>query len=504
MQNRFIVRMNDGNLLCFFYEDGNIFVKEIKNGACGNKEIIANEVRKGYTVNLCESGEIYLFCQSVCGDIIHLRFRDGKWNKNVVLKNNGKGSKDIIFYCVEKNSKMNLIYNIPDEHSNSCDIMKQSFDGRGWGVAEKIDTAVCMNDFIFKVQMTDFGCGIIFYQRKGRNGENSIGYREFNIDGVGEYNLIYATTYKIGGTSFLSTKEDIHFVFVVKNIFSSRIIYRKKDSNVINEHIIIGEAQQIENCELFIVKNRIYIFWKGVSGVFYCFSDNFGKSFSKPYKYSQRVCQSIRKAFYLSFLPMKSEEFFVRSVYTDRLNVCDIQILPELYEKFILKEVQNENFEKNENVQNEPKNSDVPVEETIVEVLKNQVNMLNSQMIFKNKQIEQLTASLQRKNEEIIFADKNWKERYKKAVLEKEFAQKELEEVKIKALNYERNMKAVGTKEEKVKEDLEKIVDTKEEKQKGERAEECDVVDMQEEKGDILSKRTKENFQGNLEEEESI
>ncbi len=425
MQNRFIVKMNNGNLLCFFHESGNIFFKKIKNGICEPPENIISDVRELYTVNLLENGEVYLFCQNTCGDIVNLTFKDEKITKNVILKNNGKNSKDIIFYCVKKNSKMTLIYNIPTDHSNFCDIMQQSFNGKNWSSAKKIDTAICMNDFIFKIQMRNFSNGVVFYQKKGKNNEINIGCREFNIDEISEYTPIYSTTYKIIGTSFLTTNENIHFVFVIKNIFSSRIIYRKKDLNGINEYIVVGEAQHIENCDLFIIKNKIYIFWKGSSGIFCCFSENSGKTFSKPCKYSGKVCQNIKKSFYLSFEQMEIEKFFIRNIYTNTQNIADIQILPELYENFISKTVKTETIEKPE----QPKKNNY-VQETTFEMLKNQIAMLNNQMASKNKQIERLTEALQRKNEELIFSDKNWKERYKKIFAEKEKLQNELENSK--------------------------------------------------------------------------
>jgi len=427
VENRFVVRVNNEKMLCFFFQNGNILVREMISGEVSDEKTIVTGVREGYTVNLCKNGEIYVFCQKNSGDIVHLRGKE-EWKENIILKSNGNSSENILFYCIENGKGMCLLYNIPAEGKNAYDIMKQTFDGKGqWSAPQKIDTVVGMNEFIFKVNIIDFGHGIVFYQKNRRAGESNIGYREFDIENIGNYNSVYSTNYKIGAVSFLPMSSGLHFIFAVKNIFSSRIIYRKKDSEGMNDYIVLGESQQIDSCELFCVNEKIYAFWKNGMGVFYCVSENNGKSFSKPIKFKGKVAPALKKAVYLSFPKMTSNEFFVSNLYTNNNNICDFQILPEFYSGFVGKretlKKENQKVESKSNIQEADnmrvKSRDI-FDNNIVERLKNQVYMLNNQLAFKDKQIEQLTASIQRKNEEIVMTDRVWREKYRKALGEKD------------------------------------------------------------------------------------
>ena len=448
MENQYIVKVNTETFLCFYFKNNTIFIKEVIKGNIFSERVIAEDVRSCYTVTLCKNKTIYLFCQSLAGDIIHFKIKNGEWGKNTILKNNGKNSKNILFYCIENGSQMSLIYNIPSARypnsPNSFDIMKQTFDGKeNWSTPEKIDSILSMNDFIFQIYIINPGHGIIFYQKNNKNTENNIGYREFNIDGIGKYNSVYATNYRIIAASFLAAENGIHFIFAVKNIFSTRIIYRKKGITDMEDYIVLSETTQVESCEIFIVKSAVYAFWKNPMGIFYCISKDNGNTFTKPYKHSKKVTGALKKASYLSFEEMTENKFCVNNLYTDYDNIWDIKILPEICDNFINSNKENnepkakapEGYIKNNNINTniDVKNKSakkIDIEESyknsipstndfnpnIIEMLNNKINMLNEQLIFKNKQIEQLSSSLQRKNEELLLNEKVWRKKYKDAI----------------------------------------------------------------------------------------
>ena len=443
MENHYIVKLTAEKFSCFYFKNNTFFMKEIIGGKISSEKVIANDVRSNYTLTLCKNRMVYLFCQSLSGDIIHFKIKNDTWNKNIILKNNGKNSKNILFYCIENGSQMSLIYNIPMVETpnapNSFDIMKQTFDGKeNWSTPEKIDSILSTNDFIFQIYIISPGHGIIFYQKNMGNTENNIGYREFNIDGIGKYNSVYATKYRIIATSFLPAENGIHFILAVKNIFSTRIIYRKKGMSGINDYIVLSETNQVESCEISIIKSNLYAFWKTPMGIFYCISKDNGTSFTKAYKYSKKITGPLKKASYLSFEEMSENKFYVNNLYTNQNDIWDIKILPDICDNFITENnsknnenntitsiIQSENNKNTEEIFNketamikEYKNSINMSDkfDTTIEVLNNKINMLNEQLIFKNKQIEQLTASLRRKNEEILLNEKIWRKKYKNAV----------------------------------------------------------------------------------------
>jgi len=460
--DRFIVRVSEEKFLFFYYEKGNIFVREMLYGEVSEIKTTINNVRENYTVNLCKNGDIYIFCQTISGDILHIKYNNGKYDKNVMLKSTGKNTYNIIFNSIENGSDMSLIYNVPISGKNSFDIMKQSFDGnKSWNPPEKIDTAIFLNNFIFKVSTIDFGYGIVFYQKSERGCKYNIGYREISTNGIGKFNSVYSTNYRITAESFLILNNSIHFIFTVKNIFSSRIIYRKKGMSNMDDYIVLGESQQVESCELFFANKKLYAFWKNTFDIFYCISEDNGNTFSKPYKYTKKNSANLKKAIYLSFPKMSTDKFFINNLYTAKDKIWDIQILPHFYENFITKK-DNSHTEIEATSNNTYKNNAISSENNIIAKLKNQINMLNSQIAFKDKQIEQLMSSIQRKNEEIILNDRKWRNKYrvayenmnKKDEVKKEEPKKE--DIKKEDIKKEEPKKEDIKKENIEKENIEK------------------------------------------------
>lgn len=447
MNNRYIVKINPEKMLCFYYDNGNIFVRELLADMSYSERGIIKDVRENYTVNLCKNGEIYLFCQNLNGDIIHLRKKGNDWNENVILKSNGKSNNNIIFYCLENGLQMSLVYNIPSNKKNCYDIMKQNFDGKGnWSKAEKIDTARAIDNFIFKLNLITNGYGILFYKQNKNSNENNIGYREINLNAIGEYNSIYSSTYRLGISSILPTNDAVHFLFTSKNFFSTKVLYKKKSINGMSNYITLGEFQQIDSCELFSVDNTLYAFWKTPSGFFYVTSSDNGETFSSPAKYTGKIPRNLEKAIYLTFVQSDKNHFNIENLYTDRINICNIQIIPEISQDFHLKQAtpqknppKNTKTEMPQNIamasvynekQNEKPEYTTDTSNTI-ERLKNQIALLNQQLSFKDKQIEKLISSINRKNEEFKNTEQMWRNRYKKSVTEQPKEQTEEKQIKL-------------------------------------------------------------------------
>lgn len=427
--SRFIVRMNKGVLGCFYYEKGNILYKETNGKNISDSVIVAKGVRENFTVNLCQNEEIYLFCQNLYGDIVHIKMNNGKWAENIILKCKDKNAGNIILYCIENGQERSIIYNVPSKDKNIFDIMMQTSDNKGnWGKPYFIDKIIPMQEFIFKVDMIDFEHSIIFYRKYCEKGECTIGYRTFNNNNIGEYNPIYSTNYRVNVTSFLACDDCFHSLFSVKNIFSSRIVYRKKCANGLCECINLAEVQYVDSCQIFIANNKLYAVWKIGNNIFYCVSENNGESFSKVMKFPDKNTIHLNKTNYLSFVKMNSNDFTVREVYTDRTNICNIEILPNLYKNFNKSNFSVVNSEKVKNVyaanyNNSNNNSKENTENDkfIINNMQAQINMLNNKLDFKDTQIEQLNNALKRKNEEFANLRKsfeNQKQKYKKSLSE--------------------------------------------------------------------------------------
>jgi hypothetical protein len=174
-------------------------------------------------------------------------------------------------------------------------------------------------------------------------------------------------------------------------MFSSQLIYRKKDVSEFSNPIVLYEAQRIEKCLLCYVKNCLHVFFHAAGQLFVCVSENQGASFSRPARYKKKFCQNPEKAYYLSVVPQSEAEFFVRQVFVDHQSPWDVQILPDLYDEFYP-----------DPIVPSPK-TNAPVDsETLEELerLRNQISILQRHNSEKDKQIVQLTQMMSHKYEE--------------------------------------------------------------------------------------------------------
>ena len=202
-------------------------------------------------------------------------------------------------------------------------------------------------------------------------------------------------------------------------------------------------------CMMCIVKKRLYAFWTAGGRLYFCFSDDGGNSFSRASKYTRKFCLNPKRACYLSFDRMSEGEFLCRNIYTDSANICDIQIMPDLYGDFYKNTFTDDNKNNDDSVkvqesfqnirQEIPRNSvqnsteynyNMGMEMSELEKLQNQISADRNRMAQKDMQIEQLTAVLRKKNEEIVAAENSWKNRYRAAAAERDELKRKLEETR--------------------------------------------------------------------------
>lgn len=431
MNCNYIVKDKNGRLLSLYYIKKNaekgIYLRIFEKGEWSRQYLIANGVREYYTVNMAENGEIYLFCQSENGDIILCKEQNYEWQKNVILKSKDKSVKPIFFNSIINGNEMRLIYNVPVNSENADYLMVQGFDGKGgWLEAEKIDKISSFSSSMFNIQKAGSGHYIVFYQK--RTNELNVGYRELTTNKTSDFNAFHNTKYQLIDQSFLVASDSIHFLYIVRGMFSSQIIYRKKDGPDFSNIIIIAEGQKIDNCCLSIIDNKIYAYWIYNSQLYFTVSDDNGKSFAKPSRYRRKFCAAPVKCQYLSYESMSESRFCIREVYSDSGKPWDIQIIPDLCGGFFLIEsMSSEAKEKPFSIPHEQEDNEYS--EKILK-LKNQLDMCRIQLEQKDKQILKINTALEKKNEELVLSDASWRERYK-ALLEENRTLKEKIDLKL-------------------------------------------------------------------------
>ena len=358
------------------------------NGRWQPEQVIAENCRENFSAHY-ENDTLYIFCQDSQGDIISVTINDSNStvNSRVVLKNQSDHVLRIILHPIISENGLTLIYNSAGAEDRSNYLMTLQIDKNGqWSTAERIDKYWSDG---FEVQRVADDHLLLFYQT--RTPENNLGYREFTPEQRGNFNVYYTTNYYISDTAGLTTDNGVHTLFVVKSMFSNQLIYRRNINGSFSSQIILYEAQRIENCLLFFMKDNLYVTFLSAGSLFICMSDDKGASFSRPVRYRNKFCQNPEKAYFISQSAQSENSMFLRQVYVDRSCPWDIQIIPEMSEDFF-----PAYSEKNEDKQGFE--SDYAIE---VERLKNQIELLQRNAYEKDTQIASLSRMVSERNAEL-------------------------------------------------------------------------------------------------------
>lgn len=333
----YIVNLGD-RLLCFYYvEGGGISYRVFENGKWGAATTLLKEALEHYSVTLDEKGHVFLFCQDSKGDIILCTEQEAsEWDRRVILQNESGDIVPVQMHPMVTEEGLTLIYNVPSGNKGTQNIVCQKRNKNGiWHSPEQIDSFIPMRREMFCVQPVSAKHWLIFYQSgQPMRPEQQLGYREITLERRGNFHAFQANAYNITDYSFLTTYDSVHVLYIVNSLFSSQLIYRKKDGAQFGSSIVLWEGQQPENCLLFLVKQTLYATYMYRGHLYYMTSTDQGVSFSRPMRYRNKFCLRPVKARYLSRAPQQIQKFFCRELYTDSESAWDIQLLPELYEDF--------------------------------------------------------------------------------------------------------------------------------------------------------------------------
>ncbi len=435
MQNVNIVSTNDNKLFCFYHiRDEGIICKKYENEKWGNPYTIMNTRVELYTVNVGKDGNIYVFCQDNEGSIMLCLYSKNTWQTNLILRNQTHSLHHISFHSLISDNSIQLIYNIFNPSEKTQQIIKQQMDKKnGWDSPQPIDTFVPFINSNFMLQniKCESALSLLFYQKKGMNTESNLGYREISPTRHGAFITFHTTQNQIIDQSFLTTNDTIHMVYIVKSMFSSQLIYRRKFESDLSNPIIIYEHQKIENCLLFVCHEKLYVFWQMAGQLLFVISEDNGKSFTKFKKYISKLPAKLQKVIFHQEYDSQ-ESFFMSEVYADKDRPWDTYVIHDFFKGFYPKKVhvQEQQIVASNRVESQPPSIDENYYHEQIAILKNQIHVYKAQVTEKDAKIMQLAGQLQTKSKETSEIENTLKKKYNEIILEKEMLKKEFEDFK--------------------------------------------------------------------------
>lgn len=459
MVSSFLVKDNSGSLWGFSYNNGAIFYRQYIEDKWKENGILINSMRKYFTVNISSQGKIYVIGQSLEGDVILCSNNEGDWKSKVILKNANNSLANILFHAIIDKSEMTLLYLVDNEGASKIFYQKIS-NSKADCENKIIDNALSIEESFFKVEKNNDKI-ILFYQKRER--ENQLGYRAFTLNNFSSnFTPLHKTGYKFIDTSAICFNGSDYFLYIVKSMFSTQLLFRKNTENTLTSPTLIYEGQGISSCDIFYSKGKLYAFFIMNKQLFYSYSNNDGETFSRPIRDKKYSSFNWEKAEALGFNDL---EFNAKEIYVDKNkgNLPEINMIKEFFEGFYNKNNKNENRQVNESSLNRNVNENIKnninefkainAEEIKIENerLKNQLELLGKDNEQKNKQILSLNNLLQSKNKEEMLIEARLTEKIKELKEENERL-KNKGKVVVKAENEGAALILFGDKKEEEKE----------------------------------------------------
>jgi len=342
MYDAYIARTKNGLVYAFYFSPGNGLCQRVYSGGrWGGAVSLAIEAVAGFNVGYGADGLFYVL------------YRDnGKTLR--LLAGNKDGYSPLDF----------------EEKPMASPQVVASDKGRYIISEEDIQNLEKTLECAFRLQIIKDDHAILYYSEPG-----GFGYRELNMTKTAEFRPVH-----IGGGfqrfSALASEENVHFLYTIKILTGSRLLYRKRHKAGLSAAVTVADGGRIDGCWLFIVKKRIYAAYMMNKSLYISVSEDDGNSFVRPARYRSKLCEMPVKAAYLSALPYDEEGLAVREVLVDGLNPWDVQILPEIYPDFYPEggsPVVKEN---------------IPEGDTDVEGLKRQLTQKDRQLAFLQSELD--------------------------------------------------------------------------------------------------------------------
>lgn len=347
MLSNYVYKDKDENLFIYYFHENKIIRKSIYNDEKPYTETVISSVKRNFTINVCEKGEIYIFCQNLKGDILLITLQNEEFVSQVILENK-EDEKGLIvyFYSIIEDGYLTLIFNTPKGEEVSYLYMQKMKDNI-WQKATLIDSFAPLKNeyFSFYKNKDDY---YLIYQNMTQN--RKIGIRNIDKDGFKDYFPYHTTNYQIIDNSVLFVEDSFFAVYTVKSAFSTQLIFRKNNQSGFTDTIILSEGQKIDNVLIFY-SDKIYVFFTSVAGLYVVTSDDFGESFSKPQKYKRYTDENIEKAKYISY---HNSKMCINDVFVSKNEPKTIAVIPDIYDDFYSDIIrQKEKKEVKQEIQNE-------------------------------------------------------------------------------------------------------------------------------------------------------
>ena len=285
MQNPHVkyLKTKTGHFHLFYYEYGNIFCRSYTANGWGIPQRVAEKTAPLFS--LCEyENTAYLLYSAAEGHLFLATSQDfSQWEHRSLLEGI-RSHERTKFFLLPTEDSFHLIYHLPTEATGIDSLVYTSLQNGQWEKPYQIDRFMPYSKTPFFARRLSREHIILYY----RTGKNVLSAREMLLSPytMGSVTPIIQTPSPCIDLSIVNDNERIHMLYIVRGMFRTQIVYQYKHTSAISTPRILWEDSNCDHCLIYLEQNNLIAMWTTNGQPLRCISHDGGNTFGIVERYT--------------------------------------------------------------------------------------------------------------------------------------------------------------------------------------------------------------------------
>ena len=294
MQNPHVKYLKTKNaFFLFYYEQGSILCRHYAGENWTAPQKIAEKTAPVFS--LCQYEEkAHLLYSNIDGQLFMATSTDLTQWEHLPMAEKLRANGNTKFFLLPSDNTFHLIYHQPTESTGVDSLLYTAFREGKWETPYQIDRFMPMQKTPFLSRRLSKDHIILYY----RTGRNILSAREMLLEPytLGSVTPLIQTAAPCTDLSIVNDRERIHILYIVRGMFRTQVVYQYKHTSAISTPRVLWEDNNCDNCLVYLEKEKVILMWTANGQPMRCISENNGASFGVVEKYTDKFPSRCIKA----------------------------------------------------------------------------------------------------------------------------------------------------------------------------------------------------------------
>lgn len=309
MQNPSVkyLKTKKGYFYLFYYEHGTIFCRSFAESSWSVPQKIAEKTTPIFS--LCQYEDVaYLLYSGNEGQLYLASSNDfSNWEHRPMMTGTHH-TGNTKFFILPTETAFHVIYHLPTESTGVDSLVYTVFREGEWEKPYQIDRFLPMQKTPFLARRLSREHLILYY----RTGRNVISAREMLLEPytLGSVTSLIQPPSPCIDLSIINDEEKIHLLYIVRGMFRTQVVYQYKHTSAISTPRILWEDANCDNCLAYLEGKKLVLMWTVNGQPMRCISKNGGASFGPKERYMEKFPTHCIKGEYIGTSALHASECY--------------------------------------------------------------------------------------------------------------------------------------------------------------------------------------------------